>query len=94
MTKTCPIMSYRKEHYDEMFCQEEECALWDEVGGCCCFKTLALAAAAKPSVKTGIAAQACYIPPSSYCKTEAVSNKTIQIENTPFNTPYNLGEIL
>lgn len=94
MTKYCPIMSYRYKYCNEVFCKEEECAFWDETKGCCCFKTIALAAAAKPSVKTGNTAQAYYVPPSSYCKTEAVSDKTIQIENIPFNTLYSLGEIL
>jgi hypothetical protein len=47
MTKTCPIMSFRKSEWEEIFCLGEECAFWDEEKEQCCFKTMALAAAGK-----------------------------------------------
>ena len=43
-------MSFRDEHYEEIFCGEKECAWWDEERGQCCILTQALAAAGKPSV--------------------------------------------
>lgn len=49
MIKYCPIMSYQKQYSDERGCMEEVCAFWDEGQGQCCIKTMALAAAAKPS---------------------------------------------
>ena len=45
----CLIMSYRKQDYDKIYCIEEACSFWDEERGQCCIKTMALAAAAKPS---------------------------------------------
>lgn len=50
MTKSCPFMSYRGAEYEEIFCIGEECALYDDENCQCCFKTQALAAAAKPPV--------------------------------------------
>ena len=50
MIKYCPIMNFRDEHYEEIFCGEKECAWWDEVRSQCCILTQALAAAGKPSV--------------------------------------------
>lgn len=49
MTNYCPIMSYQKQYSDERKCMKEACAFWDEERGQCCIKTMALAAAAKPS---------------------------------------------
>lgn len=91
MTKTCPFMSYRDKYYNEVFCQEEECALWDEARGCCCFMTQALAAFPHVSHSTSNkdSGKPYIINPSSYCKTDAVSDKTIQIESVPFGAPYN-----
>ena len=60
MTKSCPIMSFRDEHYEEIFCGEKECAFWDEKREQCCIKTMALATAADPLDK--IREQAAYIP--------------------------------
>lgn len=51
MLKHCPFMSFRSA-YEEIYCIEEKCGLWDEERNQCCLKTQALAAAAKPSVET------------------------------------------
>ena len=88
--KYCPIMSYQKQYHDEMYCMEEACAFWDEEREQCCIKTMALAAAVKPSGESGSTAQAYYIPPSSYCYTDASSN--IHFETDLINNPvYNGG---
>ena len=50
MTKTCPIMSYRKDNWNDIFCMEQDCALWDEERNQCCILTQALAAAAEPPI--------------------------------------------
>jgi hypothetical protein len=51
MTKTfCPFMSYQTQYDYEAHCFEKECGLWDKEKEQCCFKTMALAATAKPSV--------------------------------------------
>lgn len=90
MTKCCPIMSGREKFYSEKVCIEKECAFWDEEREQCCIKTMALAAAVKPSGKSGSTAQAYYIPPSSYCYTDASSN--IHFETDLINNPvYNGG---
>ena len=61
MTKTCPIMSFRKSEWEEIFCLGEECAFWDEERGQCCLKTQALAAAGTPS---NVSRQAEYVYPT------------------------------
>ena len=73
----CPIMSYRKQDYDKIYCIEEACSFWDEERGQCCIKSAMIAAAAKPAGGSSPTAQAYYIPPSSYCQTNAVSDKII-----------------
>lgn len=45
----CPITSYQKQYQTGTECMEEACAFWDEESGQCCIKTMALAAAGKPS---------------------------------------------
>lgn len=50
MIKYCPIMSFQKEYHSEEKCMEDSCGMWDEERNQCCFKTQALAAAAKPPV--------------------------------------------
>ena len=75
--KYCPIMSYQKQYHDEMYCMENDCGFWDEEKGQCCIKTMALAAAAKPSGGSSPTAQAYHISPSSYCQIDAVSDKII-----------------
>ena len=75
--KYCPIMSYQKQYHDEMYCMEIDCGFWDEEKGQCCIKTMALAAAAKPSGGSSPTAQAYHISPSSYCQIDAVSDKII-----------------
>ena len=72
--KYCPITSGRGNTYSQRICEEEKCAFWDEGRGQCCITTMALAAAAKKNSGTSSTAQAYYIPPSSYCQTNAVSN--------------------
>ena len=47
MIKYCPIMSFRHEDADGIYCRTDECAWWDEEKGQCCFKTMALAAPVK-----------------------------------------------
>ena len=71
----CPIMSYRKQDYDKIYCIEEACSFWDEERGQCCIKSAMIATAAKPAGGSSPTAQAYYIPPSSYCQTNAVSDK-------------------
>lgn len=73
----CPIMSYKKQNYDKIYCIEETCAFWNEEMKMCCIKSAMIAAAAKPAGGSSPTAQAYYIPPSSYCQTNAVSDKII-----------------
>lgn len=73
----CPITSYQKQYQSGTECMEEACAFWDEEREQCCIKTMALAAAAKPSGGSSPTAQAYHISPSSYCQTDAVSDKII-----------------
>ena len=73
----CPITSYQKQYQSGTECMEEACAFWDEERGQCCIKTMALAAAAKPSGGSSPTAQAYHISPSSYCQIDAVSDKII-----------------
>lgn len=90
MTKCCPIMSNREKSWGEENCLTENCALWDEERKQCCIKSMALAAAGKSSGESGSTAQAYYIPPSSYCYTDARSN--IHVETDLINNPvYNGG---
>lgn len=77
MIKYCPIMSFQKEYNSKERCMEEVCAFWDEEKEQCCLKSAALAVAGKKSGGSNSTAQAYYIPPSSYCQTNAVSNATI-----------------
>ena len=69
MTKTCPIMSFRKSEWEEIFCLGEECAFWDEEKEQCCLKTQALAATGSPS---GVLRQAEYVYPA-FTTTPAVT---------------------
>ena len=73
----CPITSYQKQHQSGTECMEEACAFWDEERGQCCIKTMALAVAGEKDGGSSPTAQAYYIPPSSYCQTNAVSDKII-----------------
>ena len=74
MTKSCPIMSYRKNNWNDIYCSENECAFWDEEMNMCCIKSAAIAVAGKKNEGSGSTGQAYYFPPSSYCYTEAVSD--------------------
>jgi hypothetical protein len=80
MIKFCPIMSFQKQYNDEERCMDEACAFWDEERGQCCIKTMALAVAGKKDGGSSPTAQTYYIPPSSYCSTNAVS----KVEPKPF----------
>ena len=51
MTKYCPIISYRKNNWDNIFCMGQECALWDEKREQCCFKTQALAEVSRQKIE-------------------------------------------
>lgn len=73
----CPIISYQKQYQTGTECMEEACALWDKERGQCSIKTMALAAAGKTSGGSSPTAQPYYISPSSYCQTNAVSDKII-----------------
>ena len=72
----CPIMSYKNQNYNKIYCIEETCAFWNEEMKMCCIKS-AMIAAAKPSGGSSPTAQAYHISPSSYCQTDAVSDKII-----------------
>jgi hypothetical protein len=90
MTKHCPITSGRSNTYSQRVCEEEKCAFWDEELNQCVIKTMALAVAGKTSGGSNSTAQAYYIPPSSYCYTDARSN--IHLETDLINNPvYNGG---
>lgn len=80
MVKYCPIMSYQTVDNNELYCMREECALWDEELKQCVIKTMATAAADKKNGGSGSTAQAYYIPPSSYCNTNAVSNTEVHLK--------------
>lgn len=73
----CPITSYQKQYQSGTECMEEACAFWDEERGQCCIKSAALAAAGKKDGGSSPTAQAYHISPSSYCQTDAVSDKII-----------------
>lgn len=92
--KYCPIMSYQKQYHDEMYCMENDCAFWDEEKGQCCIKTMALAAAAKPSGSSNsIPMQAEYVYPIS--TTPAVLPNSSGDWNPPHYTiTCDLGEIV
>lgn len=77
MTKRCPIISNREKSWGEEDCLKGNCALWDEEREQCCIKTMALAAAGKKDGGSSPTAQAYHISPSSYCQTDAVSDKII-----------------
>ena len=73
----CPIMSYQKQNYDKIYCIEKDCAFWDEEMNMCCIKSAVVAVTGKKDGGSSPTAQAYYISPSSYCQTDAVSNKII-----------------
>lgn len=88
MIKYCPITSGRGNTYSQRICEEEKCAFWDEELNQCIIKTMALAVAGKKNGGSSPTAQAYYIPPSSYCYTDASSNihfETDLINNPVFN---------
>ena len=73
----CPITSYQKQYQSGTECMEEACAFWDEERGQCCIRTMAITLATKPSGGSSPTTQAYHISPSSYCQTDAVSDKII-----------------
>lgn len=86
----CPIMSKQNESHSKIYCFEDECAFWDEEMKMCCIKSAALAIAGNKGGGSSPTAQAYYIPPSSYCYTDASSN--IHFETDLINNPvYNGG---
>ena len=90
MTKSCPIMSKREKTYGDIECIRSNCALWDEEREQCCIKSAMIAAADKENGGPNSTAQAYYIPPSSYCYTDARSNT--YLETDLINNPvYNGG---
>ena len=88
MIKHCPIMSGREKSYSEKVCIEKECAFWDEEREQCCIKSAALAVAGKTSDDSSPTAQAYYIPPSSYCQTNAVSDTKVHFKPPAIDTSY------
>lgn len=74
MIKICPIMSKREKSFGEVNCTENKCAFWDEEMNMCCIKGAAIAVAGKKDGGMSLTGQAYYIPPSSYCQTNAVSD--------------------
>lgn len=84
MIKHCPITSGRGNTYSQRICEEEKCAFWDEELSQCVIKTMALAVADKKNGGSSSTAQAYYIPPSSYCYTDARSNTDL-INNPVYN---------
>ena len=88
MTKRCPIMSKQTESHSKIFCFENECAFWDEEMNMCCIKSAAIAVAGKKTGGASPTAQAYYIPPSSYCNTDAVSNTEVHLKPPALDTSY------
>lgn len=84
----CPIMSYQKQHYDKVYCIEKDCAFWDEERGQCCIKSLVIAVAGKKDGGSSPTAQAYYIPPSSYCQTNAVSGTEVHFKPPAIDSSY------
>lgn len=72
MIKFCPIMSFRHEDDDGIYCRMDECALWNEEKGQCCIKTMALAATVKSfgSVAVTDTKKGYTISPSSFCQND------------------------
>lgn len=94
MTKNCPIMSFQRAPGGYVCCLKKECAFWDEEKGQCCIKTMALAAAAKPSGSSNT-------PISDYAVFPPVSTGPAVIpggSGEPYKHPYtitcDLGEIV
>ena len=88
MIKRCPIMSKQNESHSKIYCFENECAVWDEEMKMCCIKSGMIAVAGKISGNSSPTAQAYYIPPSSYCQTNAVSNTEVFFKPPAVDTSY------
>ena len=90
MINNCPITSYHNEYKTETYCMEHDCAWWDKENAQCCIKTFCLAAAGKKNGETSNStAQAYYIPPSSYCNTNIITNPaTVPARDYPEITVY------
>lgn len=88
MTKRCPIMSKQNESQSKIYCFENECAFWDEEMKMCCIKSAMIAVAGKKDGGSSSTAQAYYIPPSSYCQTNAVSNIEVCFKPPAVDTSY------
>lgn len=84
----CPITSYQKQYQSGTECMEEACAFWDEERGQCCIKSLMIAVAGKKDGGSSPTAQAYYIPPSSYCQTNAVSDTEVHFKPPAIDTSY------
>lgn len=88
MIKRCPIMSKQNESHSKVYCFENECAFWDEEMKMCCIKSGMIAVADKKNGGSSPTAQAYYIPPSSYCQTNAVSNTEVCFKPPAVDTSY------
>lgn len=88
MTKRCPIMSKQTESHSKVYCFEKECAFWDEEMNMCCIKSAMIAVAGKKDGGTSSTAQAYYIPPSSYCQTNAISDTEVHFKPPAIDTSY------
>lgn len=93
MTKCCPIMSYRKDNWNNIYCSEKECAWWDEAKEQCCLKSAALAVAGKKSGGPGsipLQAEYVYASPPPH-----IPNSTGDWVNPhPYTITCDLGEIV
>lgn len=90
----CPIMSYRKQDYDKIYCIEEACAFWDEERGQCCIKSLVIAVAGKKDDgASDISLQAEYVYPISTTPVVSPNSSGNPINPNPYTITCNLGEI-
>ena len=79
----CPIMSYQNSKDYTTNCKTDNCAWWDANKNMCCIKTMALSMTTNNET-----AQGHYIPPSSYCNTNAVSNTQVHLKPPAIDKSY------
>ena len=75
----CPIMSYQNSKDYTTNCKTDNCAWWDANKNMCCIKSM---------TKNNETAQGHYIPPSSYCNTNAVSDMQVHLKQPAIDTSY------
>ena len=79
----CPIMSYQNSKDYTTNCKTDNCAWWDANKNMCCIKSMALSMTTNNET-----AQGHYIPPSSYCNTNAVSDTQVHLKQPAIDTSY------